>query len=66
MDLLPKPTSYELSKWHKADYIKRIFTDHRHKSSLPGLEFGNWTIANYNSILLNNKELTYNQYLKTK
>lgn len=66
MDLLPKPTSYELSKWHKADYIKRIFADHRHKSSLSGSEFADWVVANYDSVLLNNKELTYKQYLKIK
>ena len=64
---LPIPTTDELKMTCKSDYFKRLIIDIPDldkKFKITQQEFTGWISYNFNSVYLNNKELTFKEYKK--
>ena len=64
---LPKPNEHELSKWNKADYYKRIYTEYSNLATKYKLEsqvFVDWVHHTYETWIRHDRPLTFNQYKK--
>jgi hypothetical protein len=65
IEKLPKPTEEELNMTCKHKYFARIVDMDLHKKlGVDNLAITGWISYNFNSVFLNNKELTYKEYLK--
>ena len=65
IEKLPRPTEDELNMTGKHEYFARIIDMDLHKKlGVDNLAITGWISYNFNSVFLNNKELTYKEYLK--
>lgn len=62
---LPRPLEVELSNYNKSEYFRRLLDmDLDKKYKIESTELNKWIHHNYQSVLLDDKELNYNQFKK--
>lgn len=62
---LPRPLEVELLNYNKSEYFARLLNmDLDKRFKIESTELHKWIHYNYQSVLLDNKELNYNQFKK--